>query len=339
MLNEKRVQLEAIERRHGTKLLLIPNPHMETPHYDIEKIKDGSERAEVSHHLMVSPEPEKPEALKERRQVERPAVTGVSPAAPAPMINVNSQTQVNQTESSQTQGKPSLLTRLLNVLTGKSPQEENTVVEEQSEVVEQVEVKAEQTQRPKSRNNRNNGRKRNNNDAGSTDRTEQVKTDEQAINEPAKQEDEQDQSRNSNNRRSRRGGRRRRSPRNENETVIADDTGNKLPPEKKEVDGNALTIDDTPLPNGNVIADIEEIVVEVDGNKPAPAAKPKVQRKPSSNSPRRRRPSPPRNPQEKTSEPSLKQEENVVTTTDSGEVKPKPRRRAPRTVKPKEDAE
>jgi len=330
MLNEKRIQLEAIERRHNTKLLLIPNPHMETPHYDIEKIKDGSERAEVSHHLMVSPEPEKPEALKERREVERPAVTGVSPAAPAPIMNSNS--SASSASPAAAPQKPSLLNRLLNVLTGKSPEEDKPETEEKSEVIEQQEVKQEQPRRPKDRNNRKNNRNRNNKNG--TDKSEQVKTDEQTTTESAKKEDEQGQGRNSNNRRSRRGGRRRRPSRNETDTPIADDTGNKLPPEKKEVDGNALKIDDAPLPNGNVIDTSQEI--EVDGNKPAPAAKP--QRKSTSNNPRRRRPST-RQRQEKSAEQSQKQEENVAAPAENSDTKPKPRRRAPRKVKPKEDVE
>ena len=120
----------------------------------------------------------------------------------------------------------------------------------------------------------------------------------QTTTESAKKEDEQGQGRNSNNRRfTQRRARRRRPSRNETDTPIADDTGNKLPPEKKEVDGNALKIDDAPLPNGNVIDTSQEI--EVDGNKPAPAAKP--QRKSTSNNPRRRRPST-RQRQEKSAE-------------------------------------
>ena len=326
MLNEKRVQLEAIERRHGVKLLLIPNPHMETPHYDIERIKDGSEKHEVSHHLMDTPEPEIPEALKERPTVEQPAVTGVSPAAPAPvMAAAGTSTTETVTEAK----KPSLLGRLLNVLTGKSPDPEPEVVEEKkAESVAEVKPQGEQNKRPRNRNNRRNTRRR---DEDKTDDSQgQSKVDSSSS---SSKDDEQPQNRNNNSRRSRRGGRRRR-PRQDNEVDkhIPDDKGNKLPPVKKEVDGNALPVDDKPMPNGNVIE--QAPVKEIDGNKP-PAAE-----KPARKQTRRRR-SPAKTRVAKAIEANDKG--NVAKANPSGdnaETKPKsaPRTRAPRKVKPKEDA-
>jgi ribonuclease E len=56
MLNEKRAQIDTIEKRHGVRLVLIPNPHLETPHYDIERIKDGNEKQTSSHQLITTPE-------------------------------------------------------------------------------------------------------------------------------------------------------------------------------------------------------------------------------------------------------------------------------------------
>jgi len=326
MLNEKRVQLEAIERRHGVKLLLIPNPHMETPHYDIERIKDGSEKHEVSHHLMDTPEPEIPEVLKERPTIEQPAVTGVSPAAPAPVMAAAG---TSTTETVTEEKKPSLLYRLLNVLTGKSPDPEPEVVEEEkAESVAEVKPQGEQNKRLRNRNNRRNTRRR---DEDKTDDSQgQSKLDSSSS---SSKDDEQPQNRNNNSRRSRRGGRRRR-PRQDNEVDkhIPDDKGNKLLPVKKEVDGNALSVDDKPMPNGNVIE--QAPVKEIDGNKP-PAAE-----KPARKQTRRRR-SPAKTRVAKAIEASGKG--NVAKANpsgDNGESKPKsaPRKRAPRKVKPKEDA-
>jgi ribonuclease E len=325
MLNEKRVQLEAIERRHSVKLLLIPNPHMETPHYDIERVKDGSEKHEVSHHLMDTPEPEIPEALKERPTVEQPAVTGVSPAAPAPvMAAAESPTAETVTEAK----KPSLLGRLLNVLTGKSPEPEPEVVEEKKVApVAEDKPQREQNKRPRNRNNRRNSRRRD------EDNTDESSTQAKVSSSSSKDDDEQSQNRNNNSRRSRRGGRRRR-PRQDNEVEkhIPDDKGNKLPPVKKEVDGNALPVDDKPLPDGNVIEVAQ--VKEIDGNKPPAADKPARKQT-------RRRRTPAKTRVAKAIEAN--DTGNVAktgTSGDNGETKPKPapRRRAPRKVKPKEDA-
>ncbi|MCL4140831.1 UNVERIFIED_CONTAM: hypothetical protein GTU68_066864, partial [Idotea baltica] len=332
MLNEKRMQLDAIERRHSVKLLLIPNPHMDTPHYEIERVKDGSEKNEVSHHLMDKPEPEIPEALKEKPVVEQAAVTGVSPAAPAPMMAASASAADTTVLEDK---KPSLLGRLLNVLTGKpaEPEIESDVVEEKT-VAPETEDKPQrdQNKRPRNRNNRRQPRR---NDDNNGDEVKNQPQAEAGSKDKEKDDDEQSQGRN-NSRRSRRGGRRRR-PRQDGETdkQIPDDKGNKLPPVKKEVDGNALPVDDKPLPNGNVIE--AAAVIEVDGNKPAVNDKPA--RKQSS-APRRRR-TPPKTRVAKAIEAN--DVGNVVKAApsgDNGETKPKPapRKRAPRKVKPQEDA-
>jgi ribonuclease E len=323
MLNEKRIQLEAIERRHTVKLLLIPNPHMETPHYDIERVKDGSEKHEVSHHLMDTPEPEIPDALKARPTVEQPAVKGVSPAAPAPVMAPGNGQVAAEAEVK----KPSLLGRLLNVLTGKSPEPEPEVVEEKKAEIKEEDKPAREhnNRRPRNRNNRRNSRRRD------EDKSEEGLT--QSKPDSDTKDDEPTQNKSNNGRRSRRGGRRRRSRQeNEVEKHIPDDKGNKLPPVKKEVDGNALPVDDKPLPNGNVIEVAE--VKEIDGNKP-PAAE-----KPARKQTRRRR-TPAKTRVAKAIEANDKG--NVVkadASGDNGETKPKPapRKRAPRKVKPKEDA-
>ena len=379
MLNEKRVQLEAIERRHGVKLLLIPNPHMNTPHYDIERLKEGSEKHEVSHHLMEKPEQEMPEALKEKPTFEQAAVTGVSPAAPAP-VRAEDKSTVAPVISKEVK-KPSLLGRLLNVLTGKPAETEvvELVVEEDNVVAitNEERPRRQQNRRPR---NRNNTRR-------DTRKQEEVKVENkvaEVISEPGskpnvKEDNEESQGQANNNRRSRRGGRRRR-PRQDDEVnaVIPDDKGNKLRPEKKEVNGNSMPVDNKPLPDGNVVSAAERVVIEVDGNKPAA-------RKPSGTASRRQRqPTKPR--QEKATDNisppqveksvstpqaeksvstpqveksvsipqveksvsipqveksvSTPQVEKSVSTAGKDETKPKstPRKRAPRKVKPKVDA-
>ncbi|WP_292751567.1 Rne/Rng family ribonuclease, partial [Methylophaga sp. UBA4204] len=116
MLNEKRAQIDTIEKRHGVRLVLIPNPHLETPHYDIERIKDGNEKQTSSHQLITTPEIEATVVLKEKPVMEQPAVTGIAPIAPAPIIK----------PVAAAERKPSLLKRLLGVLTG-APVEEPDV--------------------------------------------------------------------------------------------------------------------------------------------------------------------------------------------------------------------
>ncbi len=333
MLNEKRAQLDAIERRQDIKLLLIPNPHMETPHYDIERILDGNKHGKVSHHLMVKPEIETPRALQDKPVVEQAAVTGVSRSAPAP--------------TPQEVKKPSLLKRLLGVLTGQTVEEEVPVVEKKPE----QKPRHDQNRRPRNNNqNRNNNRRgqRNNNrpkqDRNEQDNknTEQGNDNEQANkSQQPKTNDEQTQSRNPNAKRSRRGGRRRR-PRNENETNknVAEDAGNKAVVEKKEIDGNAVPKKAVEEVNGNVPSKPNASAPEIDGNKPV-AKKPANKPNRSRTSAPRRRPAA-KDKTENTTAPSAdkpaksaEKVEKPAQSADNVEKKVEVKKRAPRKPKPK----
>ena len=308
MLNEKRTQLDTIERRHSVKLLLIPNPHLDTPHYDIERIKAGGEQGKVSHHLMVTPDPVTPEALKDKPIIEQAAVTGVSPAAPAPVVT--SEAKPKEELVVVKEKKPNLLKRLLNVLTGKAADEVEPEVEK-TEVEQKAEDRParDQNRRPRNRNNNNNRR-------GPRGRPEQDNSEQASI--PAKagdnsnaqapvaaavtastnEDDDQSSARNPNAKRARRGGRRRRPAgaggRTDGEAnviqaevTIPDDAGNKLPPQKKEVEGNLIP-KAAPEVNGNVPS---QQAKEVDGNKPTEESKPRRPRpQTAGNNPRRRRP-------------------------------------------------
>jgi len=329
MLNEKRVQLEEIERRQDVKLLLIPNPHLDTPHFDIERIKDGNEVTEVSHHLMVTPEIELPEAMKDKPVVEQAAVTGVSPAAPAP---------TSLAEKPVAEKKPSLLKRLLNVLTGKPVDE---VEEDKSEAETKAEEtpKREQNRRPRN-NNRNNRRPRRRPDQAKNDK-EKDATETQAVTKPNQQQPQQDkaeQGQNPNAKRTRRGGRRRK-PRTEGDVNVAEDAGNKILPEKKEIDGNAVPSAPELEVNGNVPPSNSE--KEVDGNKPVekkPAAnKPRRGRTSTGTAARRRRPAA-KDHAEKVApvEVATENVEKKSTSADNGAEKVVVKKRAPRKVIAKE---
>ncbi|MDH5357776.1 MAG: Rne/Rng family ribonuclease [Gammaproteobacteria bacterium] len=316
MLNEKRMQLDAIEHRHDVKLLLIPNPHIETPHYDIERIKDGEQQVEVSHHLMVTPEPEMPAALKEKPTIEQPAVRGVSPAAPAPVLS-------NDNKENK---KPGLLKRLLGVLTGEASADQEKI--EKEEKVEEK-PKHDQNRRPRNRNNRRGPRRRpeqktvNERPDNSEQKPPQIQE--------SKTEDDGDthsKTRGPNATRARRGGR-RRSPRKDSNTPLADDAGNKIPPAKKEVDGNALPSEPVEV-NGNVPTDVA--VNEPDGNKPT-TTKPRSGRTSTGTARRRRPPAKDKMDKEASSSADEKVEKNITSADNSGDqltkIKPVARKSTP----------
>ncbi len=89
LLNEKRQTIRDIETRQRIAIILVPNPNLETPHFEIQRIRED----ETSHdaytqpsYQLTVPADQTPEFVTEpsRGDVEEPAVKGVVPSAPAP---------------------------------------------------------------------------------------------------------------------------------------------------------------------------------------------------------------------------------------------------------------
>ena len=47
LLNEKRQQLESVQRRHNVRVLVVPNPNMDTPTYDLLRLRDDDPRSQI----------------------------------------------------------------------------------------------------------------------------------------------------------------------------------------------------------------------------------------------------------------------------------------------------
>lgn len=87
LLNEKRQAIAKLEERHDITVVLVPNKHFDTPHYEIERIRRQDEPNEeaASYRLATKPEAvEVPGAKPAARPVEQPAVRNITPSAPAP---------------------------------------------------------------------------------------------------------------------------------------------------------------------------------------------------------------------------------------------------------------
>ena len=75
LLNEKRDWVQSLEDQNDTQVVLVANPHLETPHYDVRRVRDDQtelpENAGVSYSLAdAPPEPESPQAILERKGAE-----------------------------------------------------------------------------------------------------------------------------------------------------------------------------------------------------------------------------------------------------------------------------
>ncbi|MDD2832951.1 MAG: Rne/Rng family ribonuclease [Methylotenera sp.] len=91
LLNEKRADIHKIEQRMGVEVVLIPNIHLETPNYNIVRVKHddvNDETNRVSYQLVELPtEINYVANAAEEAKAVKPvaAVKGITPTAPAPV--------------------------------------------------------------------------------------------------------------------------------------------------------------------------------------------------------------------------------------------------------------
>ncbi|MEZ9882635.1 ribonuclease E [Vibrio splendidus] len=154
LLNEKRRSVNHIEKNQEVKITVVPNSDMETPHFEVIRVREGEEFDLLSYLL-----PTKLEALKEAeskepveqtirpKKIEEPALKGfAAPAQSAPTpAPAPKAVEEKKVEPAATQ-EPSLIGRFFKAigsfLFGSSTQEEK---------------KEEEKQKEKPKNNRNNG--------------------------------------------------------------------------------------------------------------------------------------------------------------------------------------
>ncbi|RQK64043.1 ribonuclease E [Neisseria meningitidis] len=90
LLNEKRAELFAMEERLDVNVVLIPNIHLENPHYEINRIRtdDVEEDGEPSYKRVAEPEEDESAnpfgGEKAKAARPEPAVKGVRHTSPAP---------------------------------------------------------------------------------------------------------------------------------------------------------------------------------------------------------------------------------------------------------------
>jgi len=82
LLNEKRRSVMHIEKHHGVHVLIIPNPHMDTPQYEVLRVRKDETIAEASYDLPVKEaqleEAVMPKFTTEAAKRDEPALQGMS---------------------------------------------------------------------------------------------------------------------------------------------------------------------------------------------------------------------------------------------------------------------
>jgi len=89
LLNEKRNWVQNLESREDTQVVLVANPALETPHYQVRRVRDDQvelpENAGISYMLAdVDEEPDVPQTMQDRKTAEPAAIETITPSTPAP---------------------------------------------------------------------------------------------------------------------------------------------------------------------------------------------------------------------------------------------------------------
>ncbi len=88
LLNEKRKSVSEIEQRHEVPVIIVADEKLETPHFEIERIRavEMGEESKPSYERLtpVTTAPP-PQVAKPGAEPEKPAVSGIVPTSPAPI--------------------------------------------------------------------------------------------------------------------------------------------------------------------------------------------------------------------------------------------------------------
>jgi ribonuclease E len=93
LLNEKRGEVLKIENRHRIGVILIPNKHLDTPHYKLERIKHDDPRLEdsqASYNLAEQADTDMAYSKRQKEELkprQEAVVKTITPAQPAPMVD------------------------------------------------------------------------------------------------------------------------------------------------------------------------------------------------------------------------------------------------------------
>jgi len=102
LLNEKRAEIHAIEARLKVNIVLIPNVHLETPNYNITRLRHDDVKlgeGQTSYQMVEKPAEEVtlPSAAQEAKPARpQAAVRGITPSQPAPIREEKPQVEPEQ---------------------------------------------------------------------------------------------------------------------------------------------------------------------------------------------------------------------------------------------------
>lgn len=152
LLNEKRDSIVNIQKRRNIEITVIPNPHLDTPHFEIMRVRtDDMETVGASYTQISEPEATDVDLIANRlvnpAPIQQEAVVGnVVPSQPAPQIDRTERRpvpapqapEVDVVEVLDVQKNPGLIRRILNGLFGSNAKVDPTMEQVKAKAAEQA---------------------------------------------------------------------------------------------------------------------------------------------------------------------------------------------------------
>ena len=180
LLNEKRKSINVIEKRHNVSLLLIPNPHLDTPHYEVIRHRPDEVISDASYNVALKEQDEteayQPAAAPVKR--EEPALKGLVAPTQAPPAPVAAPAAKEATAPAATE---TLFTKLgkwiSSVLGGEDKKEEETKAEEKTRSPRNNRNNDNRNRKPRNNRNRRGKQSENSNERDESKQTQKRQDD------------------------------------------------------------------------------------------------------------------------------------------------------------------
>ena len=149
LLNEKRSNIGEIEERHRVQIIIIPDPNLETPHFNVDRTRDENKEVVSTPSYDLIPQEETDINMHKPAPIaaEQPVVKSISGVAPAP----------TQQQLAKAKAKPGIFAKLIAWLSGEKEEEKKPANRNRNR------NHSRSGQRDNRRRSGNNNRRRNNN--------------------------------------------------------------------------------------------------------------------------------------------------------------------------------
>jgi ribonuclease E len=172
LLNEKRSALSEIEQVSKSRILVIPNPNLETPHFEVQRLRDDEIDGDHQTSYNVDVTTPEAEAVSDTHSADIPVqqavVQAVAPrAAPVPAIESSTpEVKTVIASASTATAKPGIWGRLWGAMFTEPEEAQEAPAAESAPAKKTDDT---QTQGPKTQNNRNRSRRRGSNQSRGQD--------------------------------------------------------------------------------------------------------------------------------------------------------------------------